>query len=503
MRRLTNRQLDRETEALRARIAAGRSPFEHDTPQRKQARILRATGDSAFFRTTYLSHYFVVAPAPFHLELDALRDVELFAAAAPREHAKSTVVSIGEPLENICLGREHFLIIGSDTETQATAFTGAIKDELESNEKLRSDFPEACGECRGGEADFITSNDIRVLARGAGQKIRGLHHKQWRPTKLIWDDLENDEGVESEEQRKKLRKWFFKAVVNSRGKGAKVRVVGTVLHPESLLAELIDPELNLRWTKRLWAAPDPDDPQAVSIWPEMWPMERYAAKKEEIGSVFYAQEYQNQPIDEETALFKEEWFKFWDDAELLGVEVAEYSACDPSLGKTDRSDFSAIIDGKVPVRGGPIYVDEADIRRRKPQQIVEEALEHGLRHAFIAFGFEAVGFQEVLKQNLDEKSQERGIYLPVVEVSHEGVPKDLRIRRLSPLIESGQIRFRKTQTLLLNQLKNYRPNGKQHDDGPDCLEMLVRVVKGEGGGRYRIRGFADRARLTEEAMARA
>ncbi len=490
MRHLSTSQLDREREALRARIKAGRSPFAQDTPAQRAARIARARTDRAYFRSTYLPHYFFAAPASFHHELDALVDEELFAAAAPREHAKSTLESVGEPLFCIAMATEHFIIIGSDTETQAAAFTAAIKEELEVNEKLRADFPEACGEIKGGDSDFITSNGIRVMARGAGQKLRGLHHKQWRPTLMIWDDLENDEAVESEDRRRKLRQWFFKAVLSSRGKGGRIRIIGTILHPESLLAELVDLELNKRWTKRVWAAPDPDDPQGVSLWPEVWPLERLAAKKEEIGSVFYAQEFQNNPIDEETALFKEEWFRYFEDHELASLQLAHYAACDPSLGKTDRSDFSAILDGLVAPTGGTIYVDEADIRRRKPQEIVEDAIEHGRRHEYVAFGFEAVGFQSVLKADLERASDERGTYLPVVEVDHEGIPKDLRIRRLSPLIERGAIKFRKTQTTLLSQLKSYKPKGRQHDDGPDALEMLVRLIGGQIGGGPRIRSFA-------------
>lgn len=477
---LTERQLDQEVEALRARIAAGRSPFTADTPERKATRIERARTDRTYFQQTYLPHYFSAPPASIHLELVACDDHELDAAAAPREHAKSTHDAIGLPLHRISFTLEHFIVVGSDTETQATAFTMPIKDELANNEKLRADFPEACGAIRGGDADFITNNDIRILARGAGQKIRGLHHKQWRPTLMIWDDLENDEAVESEEQRKKLRRWFFKAVLSSRGKGGRIRVRGTILHPESLLAELLDPEQHPRWVKHCWKAPDPDEPGMVSLWPEVWPIERLKAKKDEIGSVFYSQEFRNEPIDEETALFKEEWFKYFEDADLQGLELAHYGSCDPSLGKTDRSDFSAIIDGLVHLKIGTIYVDEADIRRRNPQTIVEDAIEHGRRHRYIAFGFEAVGFQSVLKTNLEQKSDETGVYLPVVEIGHEGIPKDLRIRRLSPLVERGIIRFRKTQTVLLNQLKTYRPNGKQHDDGPDALEMLQRVITSAG-----------------------
>lgn len=487
MRRLSDAQFHKKSEALRKKITSGRSPFEQDTPAKKAARIERARTDEAFFRATYLSDYFATEPAGFHLELDGLSEQDLLAMAAPREHAKSTVMSFGKPLHRICFKMKHFIIVGSDTETQALGFTSAVKDELENNQRLKADFPEACGDVSGSDGEFVTKNDVKVMARGAGQKLRGLHHKQWRPDLIIFDDLENEELVDNPERRKKLRKWWFKTVLNARGRGGQVWIIGTILHIEALLAELLDETQHQRWIKRIWKAPDPDLVGALSLWPAMWPMERLAAKKEEIGSVFYNQEYRNEPIDEETALFREEWFRYFDDAEIAGLELAHYAACDPSLGKTDRSDFSAICDGLVASTGGTIYVDEADIQRRVPQAIVEDAIEHGRRHQYVGFGFEAVGFQSVLKDDLEKRSDEVGIYLPVVAISHEGIPKDLRIRRLSPLIERGVIRFRKTQKTLLDQLRNYRPNGKQHDDGPDALEMLVRLIREQVGGGPRIR----------------
>jgi predicted phage terminase large subunit-like protein len=486
-RPLTSFQIDKQREELRVLIEAGRSAFQGDTPATKAARIARVLSDRTFFQQTYLPHYFSAPPASIHLVLVAHDQDELLAAAAPREHAKSTHESIGRPLHGIVKGDEHFIVLVSDTETQAAAFTGAIKEELETNEKLRSDFPQAC-EPHGGDTDFIAGNDVRVLARGAGQKMRGLHHKQWRPTLIICDDLENDEAVESEEQRKKLKKWFFKALLSTRGKGGKIRLIGTILHPESLLNEILAPEENRRWTKFFWQAPDPDDAEpGPSLWPAVWPIERLRERKEELGSVFYAQEFRNQPIDEETALFKREWIKYFDDADLVGLELMHYGTCDPSLGRTDKSDFSAIVDGLVAMNDPHINVGEADIRRRKPQEICADAIEHGRRHPYVAFGFEAVGFQSVLKEDLERQSDEAHIHLPVVEVDHEGVPKDLRIRRLSPLIERGVIRFRKTQTLLIEQLVLYKPHGRVHDDGPDALEMLVRLITEQVGGGPRIR----------------
>lgn len=59
---------------------------------------------------------------------------------------------------------------------------------------------------------ILLSNGCKIEALGAGKKIRGRRHKQWRPDLILCDDLENDENVNTPEQRRKLRNWFYKAV---------------------------------------------------------------------------------------------------------------------------------------------------------------------------------------------------------------------------------------------------------------------------------------------------
>jgi predicted phage terminase large subunit-like protein len=57
------------------------------------------------------------------------------------------------------------------------------------------------------------------------------------------------------------------------------------------------------------------------------------------------------------------------------------------------------------------------------------------------------------------------------------VPKPVRIRRLTPLLARGRLRFKADSPgarLLVRQLRDF-PNA-DHDDGPDALEMAVRLA---------------------------
>src|SRR5687767_11765630 len=64
------------------------------------------------------------------------------AIAAPRGHAKSTIVSETFVLWCICYKLEHYILIVSQTLDQASAYLSHIKHELETNPILKEDFPE-------------------------------------------------------------------------------------------------------------------------------------------------------------------------------------------------------------------------------------------------------------------------------------------------------------------------------------------------------------------------
>ena len=107
--------------------------------------------------------------------------------AAPREHGKSTVFTFGDPLCDICCDKRKFIMIISDSRKQAIGFTLPILLELETNTRILHDF----GDMKGrpwSRGDFVTSAGVRVLARGRGEKVRGLKNRQFRPDKALVDD---------------------------------------------------------------------------------------------------------------------------------------------------------------------------------------------------------------------------------------------------------------------------------------------------------------------------
>jgi len=188
--------------------SGGRRSAEAALDESACARRDRFRTDFLGFCRHYLPHYFTLEPSQMHGELAAeflrmLRSpsVERFGFAAPRSNAKTTLL-LAFLLFCICYRLKHFAIFITSTAELADVFLGDLMHELEENEHLAVDFPEATG--RGPvwrQNVCITRNNVRVQALGAGKKIRGRKHRQHRPDLFVLDDLEDDEHVRNLDQR--------------------------------------------------------------------------------------------------------------------------------------------------------------------------------------------------------------------------------------------------------------------------------------------------------------
>lgn len=501
-----------------------------------------AAMDLAYFGRAYLPHYFSRPSPQFHAELDTLwRDGVLKgivpigdnaklvdaqdgcrrATAAPRGHAKSTNLTFKGSLHAALYRYKRYIIILSDTSDQANGFLSAIKDELEDNGAIREDF----GDPTGGvwrENVIITSQGVRIDAIGAGQKIRGRKHKNWRPDLMVLDDIENDENVRTVEQRKKLENWFYKAVSKAGDTYTDIVYIGTLLHYDSLLAKVLkNPAYrSVKYkavqsfsTSPLWETWESIYTDLGNEGRELEAKKFFEKNREEMlagtkvlweeklsyydlmvtrvseGEASFNSELQNEPVNPDDCLFNEEWFDYYnpEDMDFSSADFRFYGFVDPSLGKNRRADYSAILTGALEVPTGYLYILDADIARRHPDAIISDVLQkadwiqrtYGKR--YVKFGVETVQFQWFLKEQLAKASARARIYLPIEEVPQSS-DKVLRIQTLQPDIKNKYIKFSRRHKLLLEQLQ-YFPMA-DHDDGPDALEGLRTIA--QGGRKKRL-----------------
>lgn len=496
-----------------------------------------AAFDLEYFGRAYLPHYFVRESPRFHGELDniweigvlkgknALRDAKEISRAdgcrraieAPRGHAKSTTFTFKDTLHASAYGYKHYVIILSDSSDQAEGFLTDIKTEYEENAAIREDFGISQGKVWKAGV-ILLSNGVKIEAIGSGKKIRGRRHKQWRPDLIICDDLENDENVNKPEQRKKLRNWFYKAVSKAGDTYTDILYVGTLLHFDALLANVAN-NPSYKTVKYRGVISFATDDKLWDAWERIYTnlanearqedaKEFFVANRDEMlegtevlweaklsyydlmvirvseGEASFNSEIQNDPIDPESCSFQEEWFDFYDDDGKTAPDFSEnrflfIGSNDPSLGKNKKSDTSSLFALAKDIKTGFIYVVIADIEKRNPDKIIEDAIETSKRlkreykKGYYKFGVETVQFQYYFAEIMRQKSAADGEFLPIEEINSVQ-NKDARIRSLQPFVKNGYVKFSKKHKALLKQMFEY-PMGK-NDDGPDGLEMGVKLA---------------------------
>jgi len=468
----------------------------------------RAKDDFKFFCMTYFPHYlknndfsefheYLFQRLPYVVKKkEGAREV----IGAPRGNAKSTFVTLCFNLWCLLTRRKRFAVILSDTIEQAAVHLAAIKTELESNPRLRRDWPYDVGAGVVWQAfEIILKNGAKIMTGGSGRSIRGARNAQDRPDLVICDDIENDTNVARVEQRNKIEGWLDKTVdaLGPPDGSMDLIIVNTMLHYDSVCARK---SRNPLWSSKIFRAvkkwPDRMDlwqrweevlnndgadaaevflaahkadmeAGAEVLWPGIQPIAMLMRKKALIKDSAFNAEYMNDPTDPDCQTFAK--LHFWTERR----NWLYVGACDPSLGKNNKSsDPSAILIGGYDRETGVISVVEAQIRRRVPALIIEDIISLQAEYGCLFFGIEAVQFQSFFADKVSEAAAARHVHVPVIPL-HNSIDKALRIESIQPYTERGLIRIHHSQTVLLEQLRNW-PKAA-HDDGPDALEMLWRV----------------------------
>lgn len=466
----------------------------------------------------YLPHYFQRQPSAMHRwltgELDGLchQRGKHINVLGPRGAAKSTLVTLSYVLRMAVEGREPYIWIVSDTHRQACSHLDHLKTELLENARLAADYPAAVGAGDVWRAGAIRlNNNVAIEAFGTGQGIRGKRYRAHRPTLIVCDDLQNDGHIASARLREQTRSWFHGTLMKAGTRRTNVVNLATALHRDALAMELAKTP---GWTSRAfpsiaqwpgnmllwdeWEAIFSDaerhdgeqaalsfyqehraamDRGAVVLWPDEEDLYTLMCLRAEGGRTAFEREKQCSPVNPDLCEWPQAyfddgiWFERWPDN--LAIKTM---ALDPSKGTSDRrGDYSAFV--MLGVDANQVVYVEADLARRPTEQMIDDGVALYQRFQPDAFGVEANQFQDLLGgQFLDAFRRQRVLGAAPWTIDNR-VNKQVRIRRLGPYLASRRLRFLENSPstrLLVNQLRDF-PIG-DHDDGPDALEMALRLA---------------------------
>lgn len=436
--------------------------------------------------------YFPLETPPFHKEiLDLISDKNnrRIGVIAPRGHAKSTTVDMTYPLWAGCFEQEEFIVIISDTYTQAAEFINALKDEFEHNPKIKWLF----GNMRGDDwqdGEFVLSNGIKYAAKGSGMKIRGIRHRHTRPTLMIFDDIENDENIKSAEQRQKLYHWFTKAAIPALARGGRAVVIGTILHFDSLVNKVMkQQDVFKSWQTRVfYAITTEEDGTERALWSEHRSLEKLRAMRDDpsdqdfIGSITFAQEYQHKPFSEEDAIIQPDWIKECEPSQVPDkhTRLARVLTIDPAASERQTADFTAMIVADL-YTDGNVYIRAIRNQRTSPSVTADTVRELDEIYKPQVIGIEKGALGLVFRDLLEG--------LPVIGLE----PDKDKVRRLlavSRFFEAGRVYTVKNiqnGQAFREQLIEF-PKGT-HDDMVDAAAYAVRLLFVEGENQVSSKDF--------------
>lgn len=387
----------------------------------------------------------------------------------PRGFSKSTWEKI-DTLHDIVYNLEPVILYVSRSFQDAQFHFESMKSELENNDMLIAIYgflvpdEKQLGR-KWTNAHFETTNGVNVVARGAG-KGRGVNIKNQRPTKIILDDIEDDEVVRSADRRRKLHDWIYNVIWPSKDKvHGRMKMIGTVIHPECELLKFYNSHGGL-FRRAI--------ENEQSIWSDMWPVEdlqrlrdgyldEQGKRIEGIGTRAFSQEYLNEPIDDTSSIFKRAWLDtniYREMPELAKMTIV--MAVDPNAGQSEMADYMGIVVMGLSYVDKKRYILEARQEKNslsRQIEIIDEVFE---KWKPSKLGIEKVMNQTAMYQILLDKRK-----YPLVALSPEGKDKVNRAHKLEPFVENGTILFNIKHSELYYQMIQF-PLGA-HDDIVDAL----------------------------------
>jgi len=420
-------------------------------------------------------------PTPnFHKELwdlccDKARHI---AAAAPRGHAKTTAVTQAYTLCNVLFRLRSNVLIISDTEAQAKSFLGDIKMELLENDILRQDF--AIGEIvKDNETEIIvkfTDGEMfRILARGSEQKLRGLKWRGKRPDLIICDDMENEELVSNPDRRAKFKDWFLGSLLPAGGDGCLIRVVGTILHLDSMLENLLN---NPGWKTRRFSAHNEDFSEI--LWPEKFSKADLLAIRamyiHEGRPDVYSREYLNIPISAEHAFFRTEDFQpIEKEQEALNF----YLTTDLAVSTSNQADYSAFVVGGLN-SANVLKIVEVIRQRMSSDEIINTIFELYWKYkpygGINIVGLEGGPIARTLVPLINSEMLRRNTFFHLEVLPPIG-DKRLRAQPIRARMRQGQVQFdRKAPWFGDFQSELLVFDKGKHDDQVDALAWLGQLL---------------------------
>lgn len=445
------------------------------------------------FLGIYLNHIFYLEFAPKHKDiinaLDSLDDLDKYVSIIGFRGCSKSTLAEAFTIWSLINSKHNFIVYIGNTLNDAKMSIANIKNEIEENKLLRSDFNIVIENKTHRFTDKwtegqITVRDTTIIAKSRGQKIRGAKFKQARIDLIIGDDLEEVKDTESSGKRKKHRRWFFGEVIPATKQGVlsddvKVVMIGNKVHRDCLIVRFSKSELVKSIEFPII------DKDGNSNWKAVFPNKESIEKQKKVvmiegeglGSVIWAREYLMKDVDEEGQPVSQDDISYYSNERLtsnlrsLRINPKRAgNAIDLAISEKQTADFTAMVSGVIAEENGKdvLYIRPKPVNNRMDMnKTIETAktINRTLPKGSMNF-VEDVGYQKAVIKEMSRRGLKnvKGIR-PISD-------KRARLETVAIYIRSGLVRFPKEGCKdLIDQLLGF--GIERHDDLVDALVYLI------------------------------
>lgn len=406
----------------------------------------------------------------------------------PRGFSKTTLCN-GVILRNVVYKMRKFMVFVAETGPHAASQLGNVKEQLAENQLLIEVYGKLAPDRNDShiwrETEAHTMNDVWLVARGRGGQVRGLNRGGARPSLIIVDDCEDEESVLTEEQRKKSLKWIVSAVrpaLPRNDPDAYIQVLGTLLHPDSMLAQLSrDPSVI---TTKFGAI----DPDGDMLWDAHMNKRQYDALRASYKAVgelaSFAREFDSAISTDEEKVFHVDRILYI--PKTIEMFLSRALALDPAISEDLHADYCAFAVVGMEHSGILHVLDFYMKRGMSPREQIDKFFELKILWDCTRCGVEAVAYQKALvhliKEEMFRKSRIYGdkAYFEVEPITYNNDKDKLtRVQGvLAPRYSAGYVTHQRRFPDLEGQMEDW-PVGKL--DGPDAVSMAVTLLDPAAG----------------------
>lgn len=409
----------------------------------------------------------------------------------PRDHLKTSTLTIGGTMQRQCRNKEHRQLIRNEMATNSQHFLRSIRQHAEKNRVFRALYsdliPKDTRKVRwnDSELDFNREGNYpepSIEAIGMTGAATSRHY-----THITYDDPISEEAVKSEKvMQDTINRMSTSLDLLVRQELDTIWLVGTrwaLWDIYSVWMDTFGDKLG-----RIVRSIIEDD---QIIWPERFTAEGIALKRGLLGEYLFSCTQMNNPRNAELQDLNVDDFRFWawdgDNHVILfgrnGEQLDRWrldqlditTTVDLAPAETVTSDRNAVVTVGCSPKGQAIVLDTF-AKRCTPLDVIRHMFYVRKRFKPRAFGIEETGYQKAMKWIVKELASESGVYLNVVPVKPGGKGKP-HIRGIQPLMATGRLYVHPCQHILRNEAADY-PLG-EHDDVLDALALQLQLFVGQ------------------------